>query len=63
MSDKKKKKTLQSKVYEFIPVKDINIEEIEELSTLVRIGVGGHIIDMASDGLKRHFTEIKDSKK
>lgn len=56
----KKKKTLQSKVYEFIPTECITRDEIVELSRLVRIGVGGHIIEYASEGLRRHFREVKN---
>jgi len=60
--EKKNKKMLQSKVYEFLPSNDITFEEINELSKIVRIGVGGHIIDSVSDGLKKHFKEVKDNK-
>ena len=58
-----KKKATQNKVYEFIPNQDITVPEIIELAEIVRIGVGGHILDTASDGLKKHFREVIVQKK
>lgn len=54
-----KKKSRQSKTYEFVPNSDITIAEIKELAELIRIGVGGHVLDMASDELRKHFVEVK----
>lgn len=45
-------------VYEFLPDETITTAEIVELSILVRIGVGGNILDKASEELKRHFKKV-----
>lgn len=53
-----KKKLSQAKVYEFLPDESITIKEIIELSELVRVGVSGHVLDNATEGLKKHFVEV-----
>lgn len=56
----RKEKVSQSKVYEFKPTEDISIEDIKELSDVVRVGVTGRVLELLSDDLKKHFVEIKD---
>lgn len=53
-----KKKLSQAKVYEFLPDESITIKEIIELSELVRVGVSGHVLENATEGLKKHFVEV-----
>lgn len=55
----KSKKYNQSTVFEFKPANNITEAEILELANLIRIGVGGEILDKASDDLKKHFIEVK----
>ena len=55
-------KSNQSKIFEFKPDDDITVGEILELVKLIRIGVPGNIYDEASDKLKKHLIEIKESK-
>ena len=53
------KKYTQSTVYEFIPNDNLKVEEVIELTKLIRVGVSGEILDKASDDLKKHFSEVK----
>ena len=55
----KAKKYTQSTVFEFKPANNITEAEILELANLIRIGIGGEILDKASDDLKKHFIEVK----
>jgi len=47
-----------AKVFEFKPANDITTAEIIELSKVVRIGVGGHVVENLSQDLQKHFSEV-----
>lgn len=53
------KKYTQSTVYEFIPNDNLKVEEVIELTKLIRVGIPGDVLDKASDNLKKHFFEVK----
>lgn len=50
-------------LYQFNPQNDINSELIEELTNVIQIGVGGHVLEKMSPELQKHFKEIKQPKK
>jgi hypothetical protein len=60
---KKPSKYDQSRLFEFKPDDTITIEEIKELSELIRIGICGSTLSNASHELKKHFVEIKNEVK
>jgi hypothetical protein len=60
---KKKPKFDQTTLFEFKPDDTISIDEIIELSQLVRIGVCGSTLSNASPELKKYFVEIKNEVK
>jgi hypothetical protein len=47
------------KHYEFIPLDNISLTEIKELSDLVRIGIAFDTYEKTSSSLRKHFREIK----
>ena len=47
------------KHYEFIPLDNISLSEIKELSDLVRIGISFDTFEKTSPSLRKHFKEIK----
>jgi hypothetical protein len=56
---KEKIKVNTVKHYEFIPLDNISLSEIQELSNLVRIGIASDTFEKTSNSLKKHFKEIK----
>lgn len=48
----------QSKLYEFLPEKEVSNENVVELLKLIRIGIRGDLLEKASDELKQHFKEV-----
>jgi hypothetical protein len=59
---KKKPKFDQTTLFEFKPDDTISIDEIIELSQLIRIGVCGSTLSNASPQLKRHFELIENKR-
>lgn len=58
MSKKKDNAHPQSKLYEFIPEKEVSNDNVVELLKLIRIGVSGDVLEKASEDLKQHFKEV-----
>jgi hypothetical protein len=59
---KKKTKFDQTTLFEFKPDETVTLEEIMELSELIRIGVCGSTLSNASPQLKRHFELIENKR-
>jgi hypothetical protein len=59
MAKSKNTKYNQSTVFEFKPSTNITKAEIMELAELIRIGIGGEVLDKASPSLKKHFIEVE----
>jgi len=55
----KKEKIVQHKIYEFTPNENISQELIQELASVVRVGISGNVLSLLSDELKKHFKEVK----
>jgi hypothetical protein len=48
-----------ARLYEFVPDEtSITPNNIVELANLVRVGVGGHVLEKLSPELKKHFKEV-----
>lgn len=46
------------KIYEFLPESEVSNDNIKELLSLIRIGIGGETLEKASSELKQHFKEV-----
>lgn len=61
MTNKKDEKYQHSpaRLYEFTPDEgSITPNNIVELANIVRVGVGGHLLEKLSPELKKHFREV-----
>ena len=48
-----------ARLYEFVPDEtSITSNNIVELANLVRVGIGGHVLEKLSPELKKHFKEV-----
>jgi hypothetical protein len=47
------------KLYEFKPGESITPELVIELTRVIRVGVGGHVLKEMSKELQEHFVEVK----
>ena len=58
--NKKDEKYMHSpaRLYEFVPDKSIDTNNIIELSNVVRVGVGGDLFKKLSPELQKHFKEV-----
>ena len=50
----------QATLYEFKPSDDISIQDIKELSEVVRVGITGRVLENLSPNLRKHFMEVQD---
>lgn len=57
---KKPTKYNQSNLFEFKPDDTITVNDIIELSELIRIGVCGSTLSNASPELKKYFVQVKN---
>lgn len=48
-----------AKLYIFQPKDDINPEQIQELTNVIQIGVGGHTLKKMSSELQEQFIELE----
>ena len=54
-----KHKHSPARLYEFVPDENIiTPNNIVELSNIVRVGIGGHILEKLSPELQKHFKEV-----
>ena len=61
MSKKKDNKYKHSpaRLYEFVPDETtITSNNVVELAQLVRVGIGGHLLEKLSPELQKHFKEV-----
>jgi hypothetical protein len=47
-----------ARLYEFVPDKTIDTNNIIELAQVVRVGVGGDLFQKLSPELQKHFKEV-----
>jgi len=61
MTKKKDEKYKHSpaRLYEFVPDEaSITSNNVVELAQIVRVGIGGHLLEKLSPELKKHFKEV-----
>ena len=47
-----------ARLYEFAPDETITTNNIVELANIVRVGIGGPLLEKLSPELKKHFKEV-----
>lgn len=48
-----------ARLYEFVPDENtITANNIVELATIVRVGIGGHVLEKLSPELQKHFKKV-----
>ena len=47
-----------ARLYEFVPDESITTNNIVELAKIVRVGIGGPLLEKLSPELKKHFKEV-----
>lgn len=58
-NEDEKYKHSPARLYEFAPdEKTITSNNIVELAQIVRVGIGGHLLEKLSPELKQHFKEV-----
>ena len=60
MTKKKDKhhKHSPARLYEFTPDDTITTNNVVELANIVRVGIGGHLLEKLSPELQKHFKEV-----
>jgi hypothetical protein len=46
------------KLYEFKPDHTIDVNNVVELCHVIRVGVGGHVLQEMSEDLQKYFKEV-----
>jgi hypothetical protein len=47
-----------ARLYEFTPDDTITTNNVVELANIVRVGIGGHLLEKLSPELQKHFKEV-----
>ena len=47
-----------ARLYEFVPDNTIDTNNVIELANIVRVGIGGHLLEKLSPELQKHFKEV-----
>ena len=47
-----------ARLYEFTPDNTIDTNNIIELANIVRVGIGGHLLEKLSPELQKYFKEV-----